>query len=189
MDVWHSLTAWAEDAKDLITIVAGVGGGAFALYKFADEQRWKRKQFAFDYADAIFADPACQLAMNMIDWYAADAIAPPSLSGEDKYTIKWKTGEVATALRSQSNARYSDDEYIIRGAFDAFLNRLERLAEFVRSGTLDRRDFPTSLRYYLERAQQRSDGFAEAFQQYVEHYKFGCTAWLTRELVSKQPRD
>lgn len=188
MDFWSEASAWGTHSKDLIAIVAGVGGGAFALWRHRGDESWKRRQFAFDYADAVFADPACQLAMNMIDWYGAEGVAPESLTGVKGKPIRWSAGDVARALRINAYG-FTPDEYIIRSAFDALLNRLERLSEFVRRGTLPANDFPSSLKYYLARARQRSDGLGEAFYIYLAHYQFGCTAWLAARIVEKQPVD
>jgi len=171
METWKDLSKFATENKDLIGFILVVVGSAIALARYSYDKAWERNKFAHDYADQIYADPACRLAMDMIDWNHTDTpkVVPECLGVPAGCTIVWSDATVAHALRL--HAPFSPEEYLIRGAFDALLNRLDRVGFAVRLGLLIRAEFPTSLNYYFNRLEQRQL-LGSAFAAYAERYGF-----------------
>lgn len=173
---WHIAAKWASETKDLIGYPLAAAGAVLAYIRWSRDESLKRELLAFENVDAIFADPASSLALNMIDWYSNTVPVPASLGGMPGQTITWTPWMVSGALRTNA-MQFDSDEVIIRGAFDALLNRLSRLGYHVRRRAIARREVPRTITYYFRRLDERdelptNDRLGEALRGYIEFYEF-----------------
>lgn len=154
---FYDVSHFFKDNKDFLTIMAGALGGGLALKRYWSDQTWRKRQFAYDYAQKVFDDPKSMMALRMLDW--SNGEVPAELAKE--YSLpeterSWNLGEVATALRlhdrnseGTNGGEFSKKEYLIREIFDACLAHFDRLGNFVSSRILSISDFPTTLGYYV----------------------------------------
>ncbi len=188
---FHTVSAFFEHNSDLLTISAGAVAGALALSRYWADQAWKKKQFAYDYANRVFEDRQAMAALHMIDWSNGDI--PKDIAAEydlDPDHRFWDQAEVARALRPHDEdpedatlGGFSPKEYVIRELFDRCLAHFERLGHFLKSGIISRDDFPTSLAYYIHVTQEdRLQPLADQLARYLDRYGFENVRYLFREL-------
>jgi hypothetical protein len=192
------LSAYKEIGGYLIAVV----GGAIALWRYWNDQNWKRKQFAYDYAERMLADERALSALRMLDWtngsFSKPIIEEFSLSdgtGENQSEdeTSWNQADVCWALRHHGpsqmepdGALYPPREYAIRSLFDHALAYFERLGEFVRTGVITKQDFPNTLAYYITLLNEpRLAPLRGPLLNYAEQYRYTSTLYLFRLFLVK----
>lgn len=186
-----AVSAFFKANKDMLAFVAGVIGGGLALYRYWRDQQWKKKQLAYDYAQGVLNDPKAMTALRMLDW--ANGAFPQAIAEEYELAPDqrhWDQDEVAAALRlhdvnpyDQGLGNYSPKEYAIRDLFDHTLAHFERLGHFMRARIIGRRDFPTTLAYYITLLDEpRLEPIRDRLMAYVERYDFDHAAYVIKRL-------
>ena len=122
------------------------------MRRYASEQNWQRKQFAYDYAERIAQDADVSLALKMIDW-TQNTVSTADAARHGCNPFQWTIVMVAGAPDDHNNrggAGFTKEESLIRTVFDAMLEKFERLGAFLDDGVLNRDDFPTTFKYYVD---------------------------------------
>lgn len=193
-----SLSAYKEIGGYLIAIV----GGTIALWRYWNDQNWKRKQFAYDYAEKMLADERALSALRMLDWTNGSFSKPiieefSLIDGTDEIQFvnetSWSQADVILALRHHGpselepdGAQYPPREYAIRSLFDHALAYFERLGEFVRTGVIAKQDFPNTLAYYITLLDEpRLAPLRGPLLNYAEKYRYTSTLYLFRLFLAK----
>jgi hypothetical protein len=110
------------DIPSLISLLLQVAGGIgaaiaflFSYRQYKKGQRWRKARVILSLIDSFEQDEKIKLAREMIDWDERDFIV-------DGKKIHFKNDMLLTALRTpKMDVGFSDEETIIRDAFDAFL--------------------------------------------------------------------
>ena len=191
-----------DTIKDAVTFTLATLGGGLALWRYWDDQRWKKKQFAYDYAERMLADERALSALRMLDWtngrFSQPIIAEFELGRDaqgqgDPLEIYWDQGDVIRALRHHGpsaaepfGAAFTSREYAIRSLFDHALSYFERLGEFVRTRVISQRDFPNTLAYYITLLDEdRLRDLRGPLLRYMETYRYTSTLYLFRRFLEK----
>src|SRR5437868_2637385 len=196
MDVcttFECVSHFFEHNKDLLSIAVAIIGGGLALLRYWRDQSWKKKQFAYDYAQNVFGDRKTMTALRMLDW--SNGAIPEDIAkdyGLAEADRQWTRPEVARALRAHDDpsdptrGNFSSKEYVIRELFDACLAHFERLGHFMRSRVISVEDFPTTLAYYPQiMADRRLDQLRKPLRDYMTKYKFGHAGYVFDALGSE----
>ncbi|MFM5885899.1 MAG: hypothetical protein ACKOQ3_11365 [Novosphingobium sp.] len=194
-----------QTIKDNVTFLLAALGGGVALWRYWDDQRWKKKQFAYDYAERMLADERALSALRMLDWTNGRFSQPiieefelgPDKQGRgDPAETYWDQADVVRALRHHGpsaseplGAAFSPREYAIRSLFDHALSYFERLGEFVRTRVISKRDFPNTLAYYITLLDEpRLADLRGPLLGYMETYRYTSTLLLFRRFLNDAPR-
>ncbi len=198
MDVcttFECVSDFFENNKDMLTIGVAVCGGGLALLRYWRDQSWRKKQFAYDYAQNVFGDRKTMTALRMIDWSNGDI--PKDIAkdyGLKEADREWTRAEVAKALRAHdapvdpadpAKGKFSRKEYVIRELFDACLAHFERLGHFMKSRVISAEDFPTTLAYYPQiMTDPRLQELRQPLRDYMTKYKFDYAGYVFDALGS-----
>ncbi|HVR90537.1 MAG TPA: hypothetical protein VHG29_05530 [Novosphingobium sp.] len=194
---FEQLSAFFEHNEAMLTLLGGGAAGAFALTRYWADQRWTKKQFAFDYAQRVFDDPKAMTALRMLDW--SNGEMPEGIAAEyglDPAGRAWDAALVASALRvhdadpaKPQGEQYPPLEYAIRELFDVLLAHLERIGHFVKSGVLAIDDVPASLAYYARlMEEERSKDVWRPLQRYMLRYGYADALQLFERILKGSAR-
>lgn len=164
-----------EIAK-LIISVLGFGGTilalAFGLRQYRRAEQWKRSEFIAKEIKEFESNPTTRNAMLLIDWgerrvnlflapnpSPADyikitredqwrALLPPPL--KPKYLSLAEEAAEVTDAREEPKRKFTPAEARIRDTYDAFLDHLERFANFIESGLVTPEEFRPYLIYWID---------------------------------------
>ena len=192
---FHNVSSFFKDNEQLLTISGAVVAGWFGFSRYRADEKWKKLQAAFDYAQRIFDDQKAMTALRMLDWdngeFPAEIASEFKLAGPD---MQWDRGVLIAALRvhdgdpgKPQGEQYDPREYAIRELFDVCLAHFERLGHFVRSGILSTRSFPTTLAYYARiMNEDRSRELSQALFRYMLRYDFDDAHALFERLAKRE---
>ena len=65
---FEQVSSFFKHNEAMLTLLAGGAAGTFALTRYWSDQKWSKKQFAYDYAQRVFDDPKAMAALHMLDW-------------------------------------------------------------------------------------------------------------------------
>lgn len=193
---FNSFSCFFTAHKDMLAILGALIGGGLALTRYWSDQAWKKKQFAYDYAERVLNDRKATAGLRMLDW--GSGTIPEDIAKEYELLDekrKWTAAEVATALRvhdrkaaGQVGDNFSRKEYVIRELFDVCLAHFERLGHFMKSGVISKGDFPTTLAYYAQIMREpRLAPIREPLFKYMERYGFGNACYVFEKLGAPEP--
>jgi hypothetical protein len=183
-------TEWA-------TIILTVVGGGLALWRYWSDQVWKKRKFAYDYAESIFANPAAMTALHMIDY--GSGVIPKVVAEEYELADadrRWDQAEVVRALRAHdddpanpASGLFTDKEFVIRELFDTCLSRFERLGHLMKDRAISTADYPSSLFYYVRVLEEgRATALGKQLDRYIVRYRFENTRYLFERLRDRSPK-
>lgn len=192
--LFEQVSQFFKNNKDMLTLLAGGVAGTFALTRYWSDQKWAKKQFAYDYAQRVFDDPKAMSALHMLDW--SNGEFPDAIAAEYKLKpteLTWDQSIVVGALRvhdlNPEGEQFDAREWAIRELFDACLAHFERLGHFVESGVLSAKDFPTTLAYYIRLMDEaRMTEVWGPLHRYMKRYGFDDACRLFDRLLKEQKR-
>lgn len=190
---------WSE-LGDQITALSGVATVAtllLALVQYARAEQWKRAEFVAGEMKQFFDDPKVQLVLTMIDW-SPRRINLHGLTAEDRDkwpVVSYETQISAllphTALSGRSDRtedaprggtattkdRYTNDEAVIRDAYDRFLDCLDRFGAHLDSRLVRYEELRPYLGYWLDDIAKPSasaewNAWTLSVLRYIETYEY-----------------
>lgn len=136
-----------EDVSKVLQLFALVGGGGFALFKYMQEQTWRRQQFATSLIKDFVAKPQNQKAMIMVDWVRPVELHPER---DGKARFEMVTSELLiNALRTEHLA-FDESEMKVRDVFDSFFTDLAEFDAHITSGLLRAEQIAPYLNYWAK---------------------------------------
>ena len=164
-----------EIVKIVISIL-GFGGTiiaiAFGLRQYKRSEQWKRGEFVAKEIKEFESNPAVRNAMLLIDWGTRKInlhlVSNPTetdyvrITREEQWralmphTIKLAypspsyNNDIGMNERDEPKRRFTTTEAKIRDTYDAFLDYLERFANFIQSGLVSADEFKPYLRYWID---------------------------------------
>src|ERR1700730_1892422 len=131
------LNNWKPD--DLLKALALLGAGvAFFVgwTQYRRAQQWKRAEWVAQEMKQLFNDPVVQAVLLMIDWGSRRVVLYPEREVESDRSV-WLTDEAISPALMPHDERpdgFTDQEAVIRAAFDRLLDGLERFNSYVKTG-------------------------------------------------------
>ena len=135
----------------LLGVAAGLIAFANGLFQYARAQRWKRVEFVAKEVKEFESNPACKMAMQMLDWNVRPYELFPDQK-PDKRVVLVADNDLASALVAPEKkpGGFSAKEARIRDIFDQFFDALERFEHFIESGLVTHGEFRPYLVYWIE---------------------------------------
>lgn len=170
-----SISDWAT----LLGVVVSLSLLLNGLFQYAKSQRWKRAEFLAHEMKEFESKPRVRNVMTMLDWTARKIELFPDREGEQK----WETvtdNIVAKALEYHGSRKpqlYSAVEVAIRDSFDDFLDGLERMDTFLKSGLVSVKDLKPYLKYWIDiigdpEDKRKSKNARDQIWSYLENYGY-----------------
>jgi len=142
-----------SDQLHAIAFLGAAAAFSIGLAQYIRAQTWKRTEWVAQEMESFFNDWRVMAALRMIDYGERRLELYPSRANETERYVMVLDDDVAKALehhivRQRDNRAFTDDELTIRDIFDQFLNRLERIQSFIRTGLLSYRHVRPYLDYW-----------------------------------------
>lgn len=128
-------------------------GGLFAVYRYYNEQKWRRAEFVNREVDAFLSLPRVQVALKLLDFNVirvnpdtgSFALPGRGIAIGDKHLVR-----AIVDHNTQQNPSFSDEEAIAREAFDELFTRLDRFNTAVEQGLIAPKLLKKHLEYWLK---------------------------------------
>lgn len=162
----------------LVVSILGFGGAivafVFALIQYKRSEQWKRAEFIASEVKDFEADPIVQNALLMIDWGArrinlflrsnSESADQVKITRETQWKallphpLKQKHHEYRVTDSSDNESKGKDGlrgtftivEAKIRDTYDVFLTRLDRFANFIKSGLISAEELEPFIIYWVD---------------------------------------
>ncbi len=146
-----------DDVVDLIEFVSKLGIIAaiiiflVGLFQYEQSQKWKKEEFLAGAVKDFIASPWAANARVMLDSLrlykkGVKVQLYPNKDPKDQY--KHVSNEtIYSALDTDPDKDFDDDEIAIRDSFDSFFGHLEKLNHYIKNGLVSRKSVYTYLSY------------------------------------------
>jgi hypothetical protein len=177
-----------DDFLKAVALIGAIVAFIVGLLQYRKAQQWKRAEWVAQEMKQLFNDPIVQSVLLMIDWGARRIMLYPEAKTESEKYV-WLTDEdISRALmpHEERPEGFTDQEAIIRAAFDRFLDGLERFHSYVQTGLVSVSDVYPYLKYWADNicTEPLQDGTEDRLIQlkiYMEKYGFrGAYSLLQR---------
>jgi hypothetical protein len=185
--------SWSlDDFLKVITLLGAIVAFVIGLLQYRKTQQWKRAEWVAQEMKQIFGDPTIQSVLLMIDWGARRIMLYPEAKNEaEKYV--WLTDEdISRALmpHEERPEGFTDQEAVIRSAFDQFLDGLERFHSYVQTGLVSTSDVYPYLKYWADNicTEPLNDGTEDRLIQlrsYMKKYGFQGAYALLQKIAAE----
>jgi hypothetical protein len=143
----------ASIIKDLGTLVFGAIGGAFVLWRWMIDQKWRRVQYAQQLIKEFTSKENTKRAFEFLDSHRQVDVLPGEYGGgkskayadEGMLIASLKTSKEITALN-----QLKTHEYGIRNSFDEFFTDLSSFQHHVETGLIKIEDIKPYLEYWIK---------------------------------------
>ena len=186
------------DNPRLIVSILGFGGTItallFGVFQYRRSERWKRAEFVAKEVKEFESNPVVRNALLMIDWGVRKVNLNFVPNEQFDNYIEVTREMQRKALMPHPYKTIDDSECsgddpegpvrgftsvqaLIRDAYDALLDRLERFGNFVRSGLVSKEEFEPYLIYWLQ-SMTANEGSKEdrawrlALLTYISFYRY-----------------
>lgn len=181
----------------ILSVIAGV----VALRSFLRNEKWKKAEFLASEMKEFFADDRVQKSMLLIDW-GVRRIQLFSQSNTDSEGVVVTRQMQVSALRphvllsspdsdSLMNAEstthgqgaFTPDEARIRDCYDGFLDGLERISSYARTGLVEISALRPYIGYWISEIHSSTDyvqdaAWSASLLTYINFYHFEGVMWL-----------
>ncbi|MGA9387768.1 MAG: hypothetical protein WBV70_02955 [Candidatus Bathyarchaeia archaeon] len=187
----------------LVTIVGGVGaaiGFVLGFRQYRKGQNWQRAQIVISLIDSFEEDKQIELACTMLDWDEREIALPGK---ESTRVLQFKNEMLVSALRvpemdiasfgqksaNDEKGAFTEEESIIRDAFDAFFDFFHKLYALQEGGLLSFSDY-VYFYYWLELIRdignyKKDQRIKSALDNYIDSYRFIGIKELLRQYQKK----
>jgi hypothetical protein len=190
--------ATIEHAKSLVTIAGWIGSLVFffiAVSAYLRGEKWKRAEFLANEMKGFFAAPRVQRTLFLIDWGSRELQLMEDRTGDESRVVVTRQlqtmalrphiliegfgsdSEVFSLDPSGSDTGFSQPEAAIRDCYDAFLDGLERCANYIKTGLTDVPSLRPYIGYWIDDISSPADNaddaaWCAALLTYVSFYRF-----------------
>jgi hypothetical protein len=184
------------------TLIAAI----LALKTYRRNERWKRAEFLAGEMKEFLSNEGVQRALLLIDWgtraikllddKAPDGgvvvvTRPMQVRGLLPHVLL-RADKGSDVALSGNGQHFSPAEAAIRDTYDVFLDGLERIASYVRSGLVSAEALEPYLAYwlndiYVSTADPEDAAWSAALLTYIDYYHFNGVQWLFA--VTNRPID
>lgn len=169
------LNTWIE----LLKVAPFYIGGAFALYRYIQDQKWKRQQFATSLFRDFAEKDTTKKAMSMLDWIRYIEIFPEA--ADDAKFVKVDRATLIAALGT-SRTKYTRAEVRIRDILDAFLTDIAEFEHHIASGLIETKQIKPYLSYWAKlmtgNGHRKDPQLWRELDLYMEHYDYSAVKSL-----------
>lgn len=164
------------ELKELIAFVVAVSGGAFALWRWSIDQRWRRVQYAYALVKEFLAKPSTIKALQMLDSQRDIELFPEEKS-ESKRTAWVDESVLMEALATLDEQKTFDDvPFAVRMIFDDFFSDLSMFQHHIDARLIRLEDVKPYLEYWLKaltgQGKVRSSEFSAQAFRFLTYFEY-----------------
>jgi hypothetical protein len=174
------------------TILAAIGG-AFALWRWREDQKWRRVQYAQTLIEKFFDDPTiadvCQILDTIDEFVTLRDEEDPEKRRDIRITDEFLQGALSTFCQKIKN---TDDEYHIRHLFDRFFDGLSKFQNHIDIRLIELQDVKPYLEYWIielsGNGKIRSETAAHQFRRYLDCFGYKNVVKLAQDMGHPIPK-
>jgi hypothetical protein len=164
---------FVQNGKDAIATFAIIAGGAFALWRWMVDQRWRRVQYAQTLIKEFLEKESTEKAFEILD--TDDPVDFDD--GDETITIEmtdeFLIGALSTFDQKEDN---TDEESIVRNIFDEFFNDLSIFQSYIEAKLVHLSDISPYLEYWMRaltgREKIRGMEFAQQAAKFLTYFGY-----------------
>jgi hypothetical protein len=177
-----------KDNKDALATLAAVIGGAFAIWRWMVDQRWRRVQYAQTLIKEFIEKDNTKKAFEILDTEGpVDFVANEEMIAID-ITDQFLIGALSTFDQKAGN---TDEELIVRTVCDEFFDDLSIFQSHIEAGLIRLNDISPYLEYWIKalsgRGKIRGLGFARQAALFMDYFGYKRTLVLASKMNSPFP--
>jgi hypothetical protein len=175
-----------EQHKELLALIVATIGGAFALWRWMVDQKWRRVQHAQSLVEKFLEKRNTIKAFEILDTIG-DVECTSKYDAKKKETIDITDEFLIGALSTFDQKKENDEsEIVIRDIFDDFFDDLSTFQGHIESGLIKLQDIRPYLEYWMGElgghGRVRSTDFADQVARYLNYFGFERTLTLARSM-------
>lgn len=192
--------ALISSLANYVVVLGGIGAGIAFIISFRTYrkgQNWLRAKVVISLIDSFEKDEQIELACTMLDWDEREMVFPSGKS------LKFSNDLLVSALRvpemdvcssnkgnvSKEGASFTEEESMIRDAFDCFFDFFHKLYALEKGGLLSFSDY-VYFYYWLELVRdigvyKKDERIKKALFNYIDCYRFTGITELLKEYGKK----
>jgi hypothetical protein len=175
-----------EQHKELLVLIVATIGGAFALWRWMVDQKWRRVQHAQSLVEKFLEKKNTIKAFEILDTIG-DVECVSKYDAKRKETINITDEFLIGALSTFDQKKENDEsEIIMRDIFDDFFDDLSTFQGHIESGLIKLQDIKPYLEYWMSElgghGRIRSTDFADQVARCLNYFRFERTLTLARSM-------
>jgi hypothetical protein len=171
-----------KDIATLVTAASAIGGGGFALWRWVDDQRWRRVQYAQSVIKTSFEDETVTKACEVLD--TTDQVVrfrdrhDPKKEREIHISDDFLINALSTFDEKTSN---TSEELYVRLVLDKLFDEINTFQSHIDAGLIKLNDIRPYLEYWIKEISGNGRVHEErvAYQIYKFLRYFGYSGVLT----------
>lgn len=186
----NELLDFFETHKELSALILAAVGGAFALWRWMVDQKWRRVQYAQSLINEFFQEESTSNALKILD--VSDEKVDLSIS-DKKITVEI-TGEfLIRSLAINFNTDDNDEDTLhVRTILDDFLGNLSNFQSHIEAGLIKLRDIRPYLVYWIRELTgkgriQTNANFGRQVAAYSRHFGYESLIKLANAMGATFP--
>jgi hypothetical protein len=124
-------------------------GGAFALWRWIVDQRWRRVQYAYELIEKFFAKENTIKALKMLDTESEIELFPSEGNLEGKLCFV-NNALIVEALRTDMSTGFKRSAFAVRMIFDEFFTDLSMFQHHIDAKLIKIADVRPYLEYWIK---------------------------------------
>jgi hypothetical protein len=165
-----------EDPKELLTLILATAGGAFALWRWTIDQKWRRVQHAQSLIEKFHEQENTIKAFEILDT-VGEVEFEPNNNSRRKETIDITDEFLIGALSTFDQKNENDDsELIVRSIFDYFFEDLSAFQSHIEADLIKIQDIQPYLEYWMGeltgRGRVRGSEFAQQAAKFLKYFGY-----------------
>jgi len=189
-----SFPQWIEHHKELLALFVATVGGAFALWRWMVDQKWRRVQYAQSLIREFLQKKSTVNAFEILDVLDEDVDLKSEGSTEEKITIEITDEHLVRALSTSYEKRDGEDKILfVRTVFDEFFGDLSIFQSHIEAGLIKLRDIKPYLDYWLNELtgpgrMEHHSSFTQQVHSYLSHYGYQGVVTLAENMGHPFPK-
>jgi hypothetical protein len=178
------LLTFLKENKEIIATLVAMIGGAFALWRWIIDQRWRRVQYAQtlikDFMEKDYTEKVFEIldTDGPVDFFIADD-EEITINITDEFLI----GALSTFDQKRDN---TDHELIVRDICDEFFSDLSIFQSHIEAGLIQLNDISPYLEYWMRalsgREKVRGLEFAKQARMFMDYFGYKRILILARDM-------
>jgi hypothetical protein len=182
------LLAFLKEYKEAFATIAATIGGAFALWRWMIDQRWRRVQYAQTLIKEFIEKENTKKAFEILDTEGTIFFVENGRTTTIDITDEFLIGALSTFDQKANN---SDEEVVVRRICDDFFDDLSIFQSHIEAKLIRLNDISPYLEYWIRalsgRGKIRSREFARQAAMFMDYFGYKRVLVLASNLNSPFP--
>ena len=164
---------WIKVGAFIISLILLVKG----IYEYSKAQKWKKAEFISKEIKDFLSDLDIKRALIMLDWNSNELdLKTNEIPGKSK--LYFDDNLIISALQTHLQSPvFSDEEAVIKGIFDIFLDRLTMFDIYIETGLIRTKDIKPYLIYWIQiiadkQNNRKSTDVKDQIWKYIDEYGY-----------------